>query len=214
MAKRSYEQICGVAASLDLLGDRWSLLIIRELLLGPKRFGALRKALGSVSANMLSARLDQLQEAGIVGPADVGAGFGGYALTDRGEGLRSTIEAMAVWGLPLLDPLRQAEAGWPGRGSWLAFSLAAAGAAGAPGDRAPGDELVVNFDVDGDRFTISTDRGRAWVRHGQAPDPDGELSCDVGSFFAMTERRDRPADPAARELLELLPSFAEARGLR
>ena len=57
MSTRSYNQICGLAQSLDLLGERWTLLIIRELLLGPKRFSALQDALPGINANLLSARL-------------------------------------------------------------------------------------------------------------------------------------------------------------
>src|SRR6478752_477301 len=104
MSRRSYSQVCGVARALDLLGERWTLLIVRELLLGPKRFGALEEALPGIGPNLLSARLASLSEAGLIErvelppPASVSA----YALTERGEGLREPVEAMAVWGFGLV----------------------------------------------------------------------------------------------------------------
>ncbi len=63
---RNYGQVCGVARSLDLLGERWTLLVIRELLLGPKRFGALEDALPGIGPNLLSARLSTLIDEGLV----------------------------------------------------------------------------------------------------------------------------------------------------
>jgi DNA-binding HxlR family transcriptional regulator len=118
MATRSYNQICGLAQSLDLLGERWTLLIVRELLLGPKRFGALRDALPGINANLLSARLRSLTEAGIVEAVELpppAEGVSAYALTERGEGLREPLMGLALWGMDLLEPAEQNRQGWASR---------------------------------------------------------------------------------------------------
>jgi len=200
MAHRTYGQICGVAQALDLLGERWTLLVIRELLLGPKRFGALKDALPGISTNLLSARMKALTEAGIVehvqlpAPASVSA----YALTERGEALRPTMDALAVWGFDLVEPEEQVAEGWMSRPSWLASTLAASASPGSLGDR------VVNFDIEGDRFVVRSDADGLRVRHGAAEDPDGELSTDMRSFFEMTQGDGSPEDPVAAEVLEAL----------
>ena len=200
MAHRSYQQICGVAQALDLLGERWTLLVIRELMLGPKRFGALKEALPGISTNLLSARMKALTEAGIVehiqlpAPASVAA----YALTERGEALRPTMDALSVWGFELVEPEEQIAQGWMARASLLASTLAASASPGSLGER------VVNFDIEGDRFAIRSEDGGLRVRHGAAENPDGELSTDLQTFFEMTQGDGSPEDPVAAEILEVL----------
>ena len=204
MPSRRYTQVCGVARSLDLIGDRWTLLVIRELLLGPKRFGALERALPGIGPNLLSARLSSLSEAGVVERAELGppASSVGYRLTERGEGLREAVEALAVWGFALLDPERDVAAGDAVRGSWLASSLAAA-AARAEG-QASDAGLVANFNVDGDLFHISLDSDRPRVRHGEHPSADGECACDMATFHALATGESEADDPAVRRVVAAL----------
>src|SRR4029453_9940157 len=66
VSRRRYEDACGTAHALDLIGERWALLVVRELLLGPKRFTDLRKGLPGISPNVLSQRLDELEKSGVV----------------------------------------------------------------------------------------------------------------------------------------------------
>lgn len=106
-ANRSYRQHCVLAQALNLVGDRWALLIVRELLAGAKRFSDLRDALDGVSPNVLAQRLADLQGSGILdrrmlpSPASAPA----YALTRRGRGLRKTLESLVRWGQDeQLDP--------------------------------------------------------------------------------------------------------------
>ena len=215
---RSYNQICGLAQSLDLLGERWTLLIVRELLLGPKRFGALREALPGVNANLLSARLKSLTEAGIVEPIELpppAAGVSAYALTERGEGLREPLLSLALWGMDLLEPAEQHSRGWTSRGSWLASTrIAAAERAGLLAGLPP---LKLNADVGGERFVIETDgSGSGTVRHGAASDADAELHADMRRFHALltgAEELDAEDDrdaAAAAPLIAALAASAEA----
>ncbi|MFI6368631.1 winged helix-turn-helix transcriptional regulator [Nocardia sp. NPDC050630] len=99
-AKRSYHDACGAARALDLVGERWSLLVVRELLLGPKRFTDLRAGLPGISPNVLSQRLEELVQIGVVHkrklPPPVGAAV--YDLTDWGRELDDVIVALNRWG--------------------------------------------------------------------------------------------------------------------
>lgn len=200
MSKRTYGQICGVARALDVLGERWTLLIVRELLLGPKRFGALEAVLPGIGPNLLSTRLAALTEAGIVertelpAPASVSA----YALTERGEGLREVVEAMAVWGFELIEPERQLAEGDLARGSLLASSLASNAARSGPRSKR---RLAANFDVDGDRFSVALDPDRPRVRHGIDDSAQAELSCDMRTFHELTRGERAADDPVIAEVL-------------
>lgn len=98
--KRSYDDPCGVARALDVVGERWALLIIRELLHGPKRFTDLHAGLPSVSQNVLSQRLRELENSGVLRrrklepPASVWV----YELTERGQALEPVLLELARWG--------------------------------------------------------------------------------------------------------------------
>ncbi len=214
MASRNYTQICGVARSLDLIGERWTLLIIRELLLGPKRFGALSETLEGIGPNLLSARLKSLEEGGIVERVELPppAAVAAYGLTERGEGLREVVEGLALWGFELLDPERDAARGYTTRGSWLAATMAAAhrrrAAVGEEAVELPA--LAVNCDVDGEHFVIRVRAGRADVRHGAAEDADAELRCTMRDFYELTTGEARAESPAVARLLEALGAGSTA----
>jgi DNA-binding HxlR family transcriptional regulator len=98
--KRSYGDPCGIARALDLVGDRWALLVVRELLLGPKRFTDLREGLPHLSADVLSQRLRELEAAGVVRRAKLPppAGSRVYELTGYGSELEPVVLALGRWG--------------------------------------------------------------------------------------------------------------------
>src|SRR4051812_32841622 len=97
---RTYDDSCGIARALDAVGERWALLVIRELVLGPKRFGQLRRGLPGVSPNVLSQRLRELEDAGIVRKheLDPPASVLVYELTPRGEALEPVLHELGRWG--------------------------------------------------------------------------------------------------------------------
>lgn len=97
---RSYDDPCGIARALDVLGDRWALLVVRELIFGPKRFVQLRAGLHGVSPNVLSQRLRDLQDAGVVRQdvLDPPAGVAIYELTRRGRALEPILLELGRWG--------------------------------------------------------------------------------------------------------------------
>jgi DNA-binding HxlR family transcriptional regulator len=97
---RSYNDRCPIARALDVVGERWALLVIRELLLGPQRFSDLRVALSGVSSNLLTDRLRELEARGVVRrralPPPAGSSI--YELTDRGRRLDAVLDALGEWG--------------------------------------------------------------------------------------------------------------------
>jgi DNA-binding HxlR family transcriptional regulator len=97
---RSYEQFCGIAKALDLVGERWALLVVRDLLLGPKRFSDLRAGLPRVSPDVLSQRLRELEAEGVVGRRRLPppAASQVYELTERGHELEPVILGLGRWG--------------------------------------------------------------------------------------------------------------------
>ena len=102
---RSYRQYCALAKALDVLGDRWTLLIVRELMLGgPSRYTDLRNGLPGIATNLLSDRLRELEAAGVVArvqaPPPVATTL--FSLTPRGEALRPVLDELGNWGVPFM----------------------------------------------------------------------------------------------------------------
>jgi len=98
MAKRSYHQFCGVARALDLVGERWTLLIARDLLLGPQRYSDLLTGLPGITTNLLARRLKELRENGLVKKVALDHGVTAYALTPLGQELEPVVLAMGHFG--------------------------------------------------------------------------------------------------------------------
>src|SRR5271155_4436505 len=102
---RSYGQYCSVAKALDVIGDRWTLLIVREVLAGgPSRYTDLRNGLPGIATNLLAERLRELEHAGIIvredAPPPVATAL--FSLTARGEQLKTVIDELGRWGMPLM----------------------------------------------------------------------------------------------------------------
>jgi DNA-binding HxlR family transcriptional regulator len=110
---RTYGDSCGIARALDLVGERWALLVVRELLLGPKRFTDLRAGLAHVGPDMLAQRLRELEQAGVVQRAKLPppAGARVYELTDWGRQLEPVVLALGRWGSRAPFPAEHGELG-------------------------------------------------------------------------------------------------------
>jgi DNA-binding HxlR family transcriptional regulator len=118
---RSYGQYCGLARALDVVGNRWSLLVVRELLMGPARYGQLQDGLPGISTNLLTERLRELEEAGVVRrQLDSDSNGVAYALTPWGHELRSTVAALVNWSKPLMVSGPQDDSFQP---HWLVLAL-------------------------------------------------------------------------------------------
>jgi DNA-binding HxlR family transcriptional regulator len=202
MAKR-YDQYCAIAHALELVGERWSLLIVRELLTGPKRYTDLSGSLPRIGTNVLAARLKELEAGGILTkrrlppptPAQV------YELTPYGESLRPVMRELALWGIRSLGAPEDDDEFAPG---WLQGALDTVFAPMAP-------DGSFEFRV-GDEVASLVD-GQA--RAGAAEQPDVVVDSDRKSFYYLfVERRwDGVTVQGDRELLErLLDAVAPVPG--
>ena len=115
---KGYDQYCPVAHALDLVGDRWALLVVRELMPGPKRYTDLTEHLPGIGTNILATRLRDLEAAGIVVRRTLPppAASRVYELTDYGQELRPVIRELSLWGARSLGPPTAGESLFPG---WL-----------------------------------------------------------------------------------------------
>ena len=111
MGRREYDQPCSLACALDQIGERWSLLIVRELMLGPLRFSELARAVGGAPTDVLTKRLRDLEEAGVVRRVELEppASATAYELTPLGRGLERPLLELGRWGLNFHDPATVAE---------------------------------------------------------------------------------------------------------
>jgi DNA-binding HxlR family transcriptional regulator len=150
VSSKTYGQYCAMSKALDVVGERWSLLIVRELLTGPKRYVDLRDGLVSVSTDMLAARLKDLEAAGVVRRETLPppAASKVYVLTDRGRALEPVVDELARWGLELLGD-RSGEVFHP---AWLERAIRSL----IPRDRAVVD-LVVRFELPEGAFSLHID---------------------------------------------------------
>jgi DNA-binding HxlR family transcriptional regulator len=164
VTRRSYGQYCGLARALDVVGERWSLLIVRELLVRPARYGELLAGLPGIATNLLADRLRALEEAGVVErQLEMEANVVSYALTPWGRELRPAVEALVRWSSPLMvsgprDDRFHAH--------WLVVALHA-----LLSDKRSEVPTTVGIEVDGTMVTVHVDETGPQV----ALDRDGEL---------------------------------------
>lgn len=111
MAERSYNQFCSIARALDIIGERWTLLIIRDLVLSPRRFKDLLEGLPGIGTNLLSTRLKKLEQNNIVERTILPppAGTTVYQLTDLGKKLEPVILELTTWGLNIIGKKKDDE---------------------------------------------------------------------------------------------------------
>jgi DNA-binding HxlR family transcriptional regulator len=114
--KVGYQHFCPAARALEIVGEKWSLLIVRDLLAGPRRFSELRRSMTAITPKWLSARLRALEEAGVLGREEIGEREVWYRLTPKGQALAPVIDALLVWGMEhALGRPRPGESIHPGR---------------------------------------------------------------------------------------------------
>jgi DNA-binding HxlR family transcriptional regulator len=174
LSERTYNQYCGVARALDLIGERWALLVVRELALGPKRFTDLRGGLPGIATNVLSTRLRQLERDGVVtrrqlpppAPAQI------YELTELGRELVPVMLALGRWGASTMGPRAPEQAI---RAEWLALALKAFFDA----ESAAGVIATIGLDLDGARFTLRIDNGELDILPGASAPVDLSIAAET-----------------------------------
>ncbi|GAA4620127.1 winged helix-turn-helix transcriptional regulator [Actinoallomurus vinaceus] len=179
--KRSYNEGCAVSHALDLVGERWALLVVRELMLGPKRFGDLRAGLCGASSNILTRRLRDLEEIGVLRRhrAGVPVSTTVYELTDWGRALEPVLFALGNWAVvsPFWD--RQA----PSTVDSLLLALRSMAGMIFPG----GAPVAGTCDmrVDDDRFTMRFGDTGLNIARAAAHEADAVVQIDAGTLKAL-----------------------------
>ena len=201
MSKR-YDQYCPIAHALGLVGERWSLLIIRELLQGPKRYTDLAASLPGIGSNILAGRLKELETAGIIAKRRLEPPFASqvYELTEYGLGLKPVMRELALWGIRSIGPPQDDDEFPPG---WLSGAIDTAFAPVAP----PGS---FEFRIAGEVASLVDGE----PRRGPIDDADVVVEADKveGFYWLFVERRlDGVSIEGDRKLLERLLDAATAR---
>jgi DNA-binding HxlR family transcriptional regulator/putative sterol carrier protein len=177
---RTYGDGCAIARALDLVGERWALLVVRELLLGPKRYTDLRRGLPNASPNVLSQRLAELERAGVIRrrklPPPAGARV--YELTDWGRELEETVMSLGRWAArsptpPSPAPIRSEDS--------IILALRARFDPGA----AHGLRADYELQLGEDRFRIEVADDELEVARGDAHQPDATIDTDTDTIAAV-----------------------------
>jgi DNA-binding HxlR family transcriptional regulator len=179
-SRRSYRQYCAVAAALDAVGDRWTLLVARQLVMGPRRFGDLLGDLPGIGPNLLSRRLRRLESVGLVRRESLPrpARSAVYALTDAGRALEPVVLTLGRFGLSLLGPPRK---GLLFRPEWALLAMRIRFRTEA----ARGLRETWEYRLDGRVFHVRVHDGRAQFFEGAAADPALVIETDTPTFLAL-----------------------------
>src|SRR6266478_1027233 len=191
---RQYGQFCPLAKALDVVGDRWTLLIVRELWVRACRYTDLRDGLPGIATNLLADRLKSLEAAGIITaePARPPVATTLYRLAARGEALLPALHELVNWGAPLLADADETD---EVRSRWLVAAAQAMFEGVDVGDVEP---LEVALDLDDEPITLSVDHGQLHAELGTAPHPDVRIACDGPTAAAILSGQLR-LDAATRE---------------
>jgi DNA-binding HxlR family transcriptional regulator len=193
--RRTYRQYCHLAHALDAVGERWAMLVLRELFAGPKRFTDLVEGLPGIATNLLAARLRDLERDGVIRrtklppPAAVTV----YELTELGADLRPALRELARWGAKIT---RSPRAGEKVRLEWPI--LCGLGGLFLP-TGPPGVKETYELRIGGERFHASVEGGRARFASGPADDPAAVIAVDRKTFLDAFMAHTTPVARAVAE---------------
>jgi DNA-binding HxlR family transcriptional regulator/putative sterol carrier protein len=209
MSGRTYGSYCGIAYALELVGERWALLVIRDLILGPKRFTDLRRGLPRIPSNVLSARVKELESAGIIRRRLVPRPESGvvYELTEFGQELEDVILRLGRWGARTLGEPRPED-------TVNADSMMLALRATFRPEAARGLRASYELRLGEIVFHARVDKGALEVAEGPLPDADLTLESDLALRRLMSGElspRDAVKSGKVRIVgkIDLLERFAE-----
>jgi DNA-binding HxlR family transcriptional regulator len=204
--RRSYDQYCSAARALDVVGDRWTLLIVRELLAGPRRYTDLHADLPGVSTDVLASRLKDMERDGLTTRRRLpppGAAYV-YELTPRGRELLPVLQALGNWGGPELGARRPTDAV---RAHWFALPLL----------RSLEGEGLVEVRLEEGEFHLHVGAAQDGPAYGDGPaprEPDARLVLDAGTCEALSRGELSLPDAVRDGRVEVTGDGAIAKGLR
>ncbi|MCA1561454.1 MAG: winged helix-turn-helix transcriptional regulator [Chloroflexi bacterium] len=187
--RRDYGQFCGLAAGLKIVGERWTFLVIRELMINPARFNEILENLPGIGPNLLADRLRMLTEHGVIEQLPVPGDARGrlYRLTEAGQELRRPLLALAKWGMRFLDEDDRAGVV---RADWAFLAIQAM----IVEDKIPDVDQVYEFRVGENIFTIKVHGGEVGFQRGSVSLPDLTIRCDPDTFVRIGARMLTPFD--------------------
>jgi len=196
--RRRYHQYCPVARALDVMGERWTLLIARELLLGPRRFTDLAEGLPGIGTSVLTTRLRELEQNGLVAKRTLPAPAASvvYELTDDALGLAAILAALADWGMNLLGRPRDGD---EIRGRWLVLGLAVTAKA-SPSVRDGTYELRIDQE---EPLHVRKHNGHLQPCQGPVSNPDATISMTTDTLAALASGELDIPSPRADQLIAI-----------
>jgi DNA-binding HxlR family transcriptional regulator/putative sterol carrier protein len=208
MPEHRYQQYCGLARALDVAGDRWTLLIVRELVPGPRRFTDLIDGLPGISRKLLTERLRELERDGIIVRKELPppAARQVYELTDDGRDLAAAIVPLIGWGARRLGERRSGESF---RGRWAAVGLAAL----ADREAAKGVSETYQYLIGGSAFHFTVDDGSIELHDGRAEDPAVTLTTDADTWADIMAGRTTESSAASTGALTVAGDRQAAKRL-
>ena len=197
MTGKTYDQYCGVARALDVVGERWTLLVIRELYGGPKRYTDLIAGIPGIATDMLAARLRTLEENELVVrrvlPPPAASTV--YELTELGQRLEPVLRELGKFGLEILGKRRNEAF----RIHWLALPVRTM----FRPERAAGPPLVVQFESDGEAFHATMGHGRIETANGPHDSPDVVFAGDVDTLARASKDKSIAEEAVAKGKLKM-----------
>jgi DNA-binding HxlR family transcriptional regulator/putative sterol carrier protein len=209
MPRHRYHQYCALARTLDVAGDRWTLLIVRELTPGPRRFTDLLDGLPGVSRNLLTERLRALERAGIIARHELPppAARGVYELTDDGRDLAVAMAPLIAWGARRLGERKPGESF---RARWPAVAMAGL----ADREAARGVSESYQYVVGDSAFHFTVDDGSIQLHDGRARDPAVTWTTDEETWVDIASGKITASSAAAAGALTVTGDAEAAKRLR
>jgi DNA-binding HxlR family transcriptional regulator/putative sterol carrier protein len=199
MKNRTYNQYCGLAYALDVVGERWTLLIIRELMAGPRRFKDLLAGLPEISTNLLTERLKSLEEQGVlrrrVLPPPAGSTV--YELTALGQALEQSLLELGKWGSQFVP------ASMEGVNVLRLGSYALTLKTFFRPERAAAVDQTYGLHVGDETLRVRIKHGEIDVRQGDAADADAMIHTDVPTYLGLLQGQIDPDAAAAQGLVRI-----------
>lgn len=199
MNNRTYNQYCGLAYALDIVGERWTLLIVRELIPGPRRFTDLLEGLPGISTNLLSGRLKSLEGAGLIRrrvlPPPAGSTV--YELTPLGLALENTLLELGKWGSQFVPPSAE------GAAMLNVGSYALTLKTFFRPEQTQGVHETYELRIEDEVLQVQIDDGEIDVRQGETRKADAVFQTDMPTYLGLLQRKIQPDKVIAEGLVQI-----------
>jgi len=199
MTSRSYNQYCGLAYALDIVGERWTLLIVRELMAGPRRFKDLINGLPDISTNLLAERLKRLEQQGMLSrrvlPPPAGSTV--YELTSLGQALEKTLLELGKWGSQFVPPSLE------GVTLLRLGSYALTPKTFFRPELAQGVNETYELHIDNEVLQVQINEGEIHVQQGETRKADVIFHTDMPSYLELLRRQIQPDEAISRGLIRI-----------